>query len=180
MAEIELAIKNGQQFMKAAAIVELVTALASLRIPAGARFTGPPPISVGMIPGGIAGGAMVGARLVVSVQWVEMIRRLVQAGVIVAPVAAAGTRAGIMMMAANNAGLNNVPSGTQVIQGGTGPLQPGKSPLGKYGIDRYGSFANRPKDKLAGHELLENLWLEVKGFGKRLRVRPRATTRPSA
>jgi hypothetical protein len=35
-------------------------------------------------------------------------------------------------------------------------------------MDRYGSFANRPKDKLAGHELLENPWLEVKGYGKRL------------
>jgi hypothetical protein len=168
VAEIELAIKNGQAFMKAAAIVELITAIASLRIPAGARFTGPPPVSIAMIPGGISGGAMVGARLVVSVQWAEMIRRLIAAGVIVLPVAAAGARAGVMMMAANNAGLNNVPTGTKVIQGGTGPLQPGKSPLGKYGIDRYGSFANRPKDKLAGHELLENLWLEVKGFGKRL------------
>jgi hypothetical protein len=168
IAEIELAIKNGQAFMKAAAIVELITAIASLRIPAGARFTGPPPVSIAMIPGGIAGGAMVGARLVVSVQWAEMIRRLIAAGVIVLPVAAAGARAGVMMMAANTTGLNNVPSGTQVVQGGTGPLQPGKSPLGKYGMDRYGSFANRPKDKLAGHELLENLWLEVKGFGKRL------------
>lgn len=96
-----------------------------------------------------------------------MIQRLVQAGVIVLPVAAAGVRAGIVMMAVNGAG-NGVPSGSQVIQGGTGALQPGRSPLGKYGMDRYGSFANRPNDKLAGHELLENLWLEVKGFGKRL------------
>ena len=45
---------------------------------------------------------------------------------------------------------------------------PGKSGLGQYGIDKYGSFANRPKDKLAGHELLQNLWLEVKGLGRRL------------
>jgi hypothetical protein len=168
VTEIELAIKNGQQFMKAAAIAELIMAIASLRIPAGAGFTGPPPESVALIPGGIAGGAMVGARLVISVQWLEMIRRLIAAGVIVLPVAAAGARAGVMMMAANAAGLNDVPTGMQVIQGGTGALEPGKSPLGHYGIDRYESFANRPKDKLAGHELLHNLWLEVKGLGKRL------------
>lgn len=55
-----------------------------------------------------------------------------------------------------------------VISGGTGALTPGKSPLGQYGIDKYGSYANRPKDKLAGHEMLQNLWLEVKGFGERL------------
>jgi hypothetical protein len=167
VGEVELAMKNGQKFMTAVAIVELATAIASMRLPAGGRFTGPPPVSVAMIPGGISGGAMVAGRLVVSVQWAEMIRRLVAAGIIVAPVAAAGVRAGVMMMAVNSA-AGGVPTGTQVVQGGTGALQPGKSPLGKYGIDRYGSYANRPKDKLAGHELLENLWLEVKGYGKRL------------
>lgn len=167
VGEVELAMKNGEKFMTVVAIVELATAIASMRLPAGGRFTGPPPVSVAMIPGGISGGAMVAGRLVVSVQWAEMIRRLVAAGIIVAPVAAAGARAGVMMMAVNSA-AGGVPSGTQVVQGGTGALQPGKSPLGKYGIDRYGTYANRPKDKLAGHELLENLWLEVKGYGKRL------------
>lgn len=55
-----------------------------------------------------------------------------------------------------------------VISGGTAELVQGKSGLGQYGIDKYGAFSNRPQDKLAGHELLQNAWLEVKGFGKRL------------
>jgi hypothetical protein len=55
-----------------------------------------------------------------------------------------------------------------VISSGTEALKPGKSDLGQYGIDEYGTYSNRPSDKFAGHELLENLWLEVKGFGKRL------------
>ena len=55
-----------------------------------------------------------------------------------------------------------------VISGGTGPLRPGQSDLGQYGIDKYGTYSNRPGDRFAGHELLQNLWLEVHGFGKRL------------
>jgi hypothetical protein len=46
-------------------------------------------------------------------------------------------------------------------------LVEGRSALGEYGIDKYGSFANRPGDRLQGHEVLENLWLEVHGFGGR-------------
>ena len=33
---------------------------------------------------------------------------------------------------------------------------------------KYSTFANRSNDKFSGHELLQNLWLEVKGYGKRL------------
>lgn len=166
VAEIEQGAEKYQRFMTSLEIVQLVMALASLRIPAGGGFSGPM-ASFALIPGGISGGAMVGARLVVSIEWAEMIRRLIAAGIIVLPVVWAGMHAGVMKMAAGS-GPGTVPTGTQVIQSETGPLQPGKSALGKYGMDRYGAFANRPKDKLAGHELLQNLWLQVKGFGKRL------------
>ncbi|MEU2258431.1 DUF4157 domain-containing protein [Nocardia xishanensis] len=60
-------------------------------------------------------------------------------------------------------------TGTEVIKSSKEPLRPGKSPLGEYGMDRYGTFRNRPKDRLVGHEMLQNLWLEMKGFGKRLK-----------
>ncbi len=65
-----------------------------------------------------------------------------------------------------------------VTSSGTEPLRPGKSELGQYGIDKYSTFSNRPSDKFAGHELLQNLWLEVKGYGKRL-VGPASRNNPA-
>lgn len=58
------------------------------------------------------------------------------------------------------------------------PLVPGRSPLGQYGIDEYGTFGNRPGDSLQGHELLQNLWLEVHGYGRRL-TSPASRTNPA-
>jgi hypothetical protein len=56
-----------------------------------------------------------------------------------------------------------------VISSGNEPLRPGKSELGQYGIDEYGTYSNRPSDKFAGHEMLQNAWLEAKGYGERLK-----------
>lgn len=162
--EVEAAIRARKLIDTAMLIADLITMLATLRL-ASPRMPGPPMVSVGMMGGGVtAGGALVGSRLVVSVEWLEMIRRLVTTGVIAVPVVAAGARAGILMNARR---LDDVPTASDVISGGTKPLVPGQSQLGHYGIDKYGSFYNRPGDKLAGHEMLQNLWLEVKGFGKR-------------
>lgn len=178
VAEVETAAKNHKKVMQAVAIVELITMLASLRIALPPRTPGPPLVSVGVVTASTGTGALVGSQLVISVEWVEMIRRLVAAGVIAAPVAAAGAQAGIMMMAAGSSGVPGVPTAANVVSGGTAPLIPGKSALGQYGIDRYGSYANRPNDKFAGHELLQNLWLEIKGFGRRL-VGPASRDNPA-
>jgi len=56
-----------------------------------------------------------------------------------------------------------------VVSSGNGPLIPGKTHLGQYGIDGYGTYSNRPGDKFAGHEMLQNAWLESKGYGERLK-----------
>ncbi len=62
-----------------------------------------------------------------------------------------------------------VQTGSDVIRSKSDPLAPdSKDPLGHYGIDRYASYRNRPGDHLAGHEMLQNFWLKLKGFGKRL------------
>ena len=66
---------------------------------------------------------------------------------------------------AHAAPTNKITTAKDVISSGDGPLIPHKSGLGQYGIDRYGSFANRPGDKFAGHELLQNAWLEANGKG---------------
>ncbi len=65
-----------------------------------------------------------------------------------------------------------------VTTSGTKPLEPGHSELGQYGIDKYSTYSNRPSDKFAGHELLQNLWLEVKGYGQRL-VGPASRNNPA-
>ena len=54
--------------------------------------------------------------------------------------------------------------GRTLPPGGKEPLRPGKSELAENDIDRYGKFRNRPADKLAGHQMLQNLWLRLKGF----------------
>lgn len=46
------------------------------------------------------------------------------------------------------------------------PLVPGKSVLREFDIDKYGTFTNRPGDRLAGHEMLQNAWMKAKGYIK--------------
>ena len=64
-----------------------------------------------------------------------------------------------------------------VLSSGDTPLIPGRSELGQYGIDRYSTYTNRPGDRLAGHEVLQNLWLEVRGYAT-LILRGRASREP--
>ena len=61
----------------------------------------------------------------------------------------------------------DVQSGRDVVRSGEGPLVPGQSPLGHYGIDTYGSNKKRIGDGLEGHEVLQNAWLEANGHGAR-------------
>ena len=74
--------------------------------------------------------------------------------------------------ASRNPGSGQAQTASDVIAGGTGPLVPGKSDLGRYGIDTYGTFNAKPRigDNLEGHELLPNLWLETSGYGTRLKT----------
>jgi hypothetical protein len=53
------------------------------------------------------------------------------------------------------------------LPGGSGPLRPGRDRLRQYDMDHYGTFSNRPRDKLAGHELLQNKWLNLRGLADR-------------
>ena len=41
------------------------------------------------------------------------------------------------------------------------PLQPGRSELREYDLDTYGTFRNRPRDRLQGHEVLQQMWLRL-------------------
>jgi hypothetical protein len=95
-----VAMKRGEQAMLLAQLVETVTMLSAMKfslppLPPSAPAT----LGVGLVMGG--DGVMMGTRMVVSAEWVEMMRRLVRAGVISLPVVSAAVRieAGQMMMA---------------------------------------------------------------------------------
>jgi hypothetical protein len=79
------------QIMAEAQLVEMLTLLSALsmslpRLPPAAPAT----LGVGLVMG--SNGVMVGSRLVVSAEWVERMRRLVQAGVISMPAVSAAVR----------------------------------------------------------------------------------------
>ncbi|RKG95576.1 DUF2380 domain-containing protein, partial [Corallococcus sp. CA047B] len=77
-------LKLGGQVIAAMQAVEMVTMISTMkmampRVPPSAPMT----LGVGLVMS--SGGVMVGSRMVVSAEWVEMMRRLVQAGVISVP-----------------------------------------------------------------------------------------------
>jgi hypothetical protein len=41
------------------------------------------------------------------------------------------------------------------------PLRPGRSELRQYDLDTYGTFRSRPRDRLQGHEVLQQMWLPL-------------------
>ena len=102
---VRVATVRGGQVMTAAQIVELITMLSAMKISL-ARLPPPPAAPVALGPALVmgSGGVMLGSQVVVSAEWVEMVRRLVQAGVISLPTVSAAVRiyAGQVMMAQAN------------------------------------------------------------------------------
>ncbi|WAS87141.1 MULTISPECIES: DUF2380 domain-containing protein [unclassified Corallococcus] len=82
--ETRASMKLGEQVVAAVRAVEMVAMISTLkvslpRLPPSAPAT----LGVGFVMS--SGGVMTGSRLVVSAEWVEMMRRLVRAGVISVP-----------------------------------------------------------------------------------------------
>ncbi|NNC02278.1 DUF2380 domain-containing protein, partial [Corallococcus exiguus] len=93
-------LKLGGQVIAAMQAVEMATMISTMkmampRVPPSAPAT----LGVGLVMS--SGGVMVGSRLVVSAEWVEMMRRLVRAGVISVPAVGAAVliHGGQVMMA---------------------------------------------------------------------------------
>ncbi|MFY0578080.1 hypothetical protein ACN28S_30565 [Cystobacter fuscus] len=79
-----MAMKRGEQAMLLAQLVEMVTMVSAMKfslptLPSSAPAT----VGLSLVAGG--DGVMMGTRMVVSADWVEMMRRLVQAGIISFP-----------------------------------------------------------------------------------------------
>jgi hypothetical protein len=149
------AMENHGKLMTAMQLVEMLTLVSTLRVslprlPPAAPAT----IGVGLVMS--SGGVMAGSRIVVSAEWVEMIRRLVQAGVISAPAVSAAVRihAGQVMMAQANGDL---PQGVRDALG-DGPEVRGMRVTGRAGAGMSGA----PKHHVLPREHRE--WFEKRGF----------------
>jgi hypothetical protein len=101
-----------------------------------------------LVPG--AGGKILGGAAVLAEAVSEAI---FQSDPVPAPILAVPER-----------GLPGLPGSRGRRRSGGGDLVPGKSPLGEYGIDKYSTFRNRKRDRLDGHEMLQNAWLKAKGI----------------
>jgi hypothetical protein len=150
-----MATERGGQMMAAAQFVEMITLISTMkmslpRLPPSA----PALVSAELVMG--SRGVMMGSQLIVTEEWVEMMRRLVQAGVISVPVVSAAVRihAGQVMMAQAHQGL---PQGVRDALG-DGPEVGAMRETGKTGA----GMAERPQHHVMPDEHRE--WFEKRGF----------------
>lgn len=149
------ATERGNQVMAAAQLVEMLTMVSLLKMslprvpPAAPALTG-----VGLVMSG--GGVMMGSQLVVSAEWVEMMRRLVQAGVLSSSAASAAVRihAGQVMMA--QAG-SELPQGVREALGDSPEVRAMRA-TGKAGA----GMAEPPRHHVLPEE--HRAWFEQRGF----------------
>ncbi|MFP2929293.1 DUF2380 domain-containing protein [Pyxidicoccus sp. 3LG] len=148
-------MENFGKTLAAVQLVEMLTMASAMRyslprLPPAAPAT----LGVGLVMG--SGGVMAGSRIVVSVEWVEMIRRLVKAGVISIPAVSAAVRihGGQVMMAQANGEL---PEGLRDALGDSPEVR------GMKVTDRAGAgMSEHPKHHVLPQEHRE--WFEKRGF----------------
>ena len=136
--------------------MEALTMMSALRfsLPRLLPGAGPATLGVGLMVG--SNGVMMGTRLVVSAEWVEMMRQLVRAGVLSVPAVSAAVRiqAGQVMMAEAHGEL---PRGVREALG-EGPEVRGMRVTGKAGA----GMASSPRHHVMPKEFRE--WFEKRGF----------------
>ncbi|WP_342394507.1 DUF2380 domain-containing protein [Myxococcus fulvus] len=149
------AMELGGQVMVAVQVLEMLTLISTLKM----SLPRPPPavpVTLGARLAMGSGGVMVGSRIVVSAEWVEMMRRLVQAGVISVPVVGAAVRihGGQVMMAQAH---QDLPEGVREALG-DGPEVRGMHVTGRAGA----GMSEAPKHHVLPKEHRE--WFEQRGF----------------
>ena len=149
-----VAMERAGQALAVAQFVEMLTMISAMklalpRLPPAAPAT----LSAGLVVS--SNGVMAGSRLVVSAEWVEMMRRLVQAGVLSASAVSAAVRihAGMMMAQANG----DLPKGVRDALG-EGPEVRGMHATGRAGA----GMAEPPDHHVLPREFRE--WFEKRGF----------------
>jgi hypothetical protein len=152
---VRKATQQNGKFMAAAQAMEMLTLVSTLkvslpRLPPAAPAT----VGVSLVMG--SGGVMAGSQLVVSAEWVEMIRRLVKAGVLSIPAVSAAVRihGGQVMMAQANGDL---PEGLRNALGDSPEVR------GMKVTDRAGAgMSEHPKHHVMPKE--HRAWFEERGF----------------
>ncbi|RKI01901.1 DUF2380 domain-containing protein [Corallococcus sp. AB038B] len=150
-----VAMERGGRVVAAAQFLEMLTLVSALK----ATLPRPPPAApvtfgVGLVMG--SGGVMLGSRIVVTAEWVERMRRLVQAGVISAPVVSAAVRihAGQVLMAQAK---QDLPKGVREALGDS-PEVRAMHETGRAGA----GMSSAPKHHVLPQEHRE--WFEKRGF----------------
>ncbi|MFE8605372.1 DUF2380 domain-containing protein [Archangium violaceum] len=152
--------------VEAAALVlkesmEALTLLSALKFTLPAlRAATPVTLGVGLMVG--PSGVMMGTRIVVSAEWVEMMRQLVRAGVLSLPAVSAVVRiqAGHVMMAQ---GHNELPRGVREALGDS-PEVRGMHVTGKTGA----GMAEPPRHHVMPKEFRE--WFKKRGFTGKMSI----------
>jgi hypothetical protein len=150
-----VATERSGQIMAAAQLIEVLTLVSVMKVALPRLPPSAPALAgVGLVMG--ANGVMMGTRVVVSAEWVEMMRRLVQAGVLSSSAVSAAVRihAGQVMMAQANQGL---PQGVREALG-DGPEVRAMHETGKAGA----GMAEPPRHHVLPDEF--RAWFEKRGF----------------
>ncbi|WP_434345462.1 DUF2380 domain-containing protein [Myxococcus virescens] len=153
--EAHSAMEVGGKVVLAAQVMELLALISTLNM----SLPRPPPAASTTLGMGLvmsSGGVMAGSRLVVSAEWVEMMRRLVQAGVISLPAVSAAVRihGGQVMMAQAH---QDLPEGVRDALGDS-PEVRGMKVTGRAGA----GMSSAPKHHVLPKEHRE--WFEQRGF----------------
>ncbi|XXF77035.1 DUF2380 domain-containing protein [Myxococcaceae bacterium GXIMD 01537] len=152
---LSMAMKRGERAIQLAQLVEMVTMLSAMRfsLPSLGPAT-PATLGMGFTVG--SNGVLVGTRIVVSAEWVEMVRQLVRAGVLSLPVVSAAVRiqAGQVVMAQAH---NELPPGVREALG-DGPEVRGMRVTGRAGA----GMTESPRHHVLPKEFRE--WFEKRGF----------------
>jgi hypothetical protein len=158
---VRVVTERGGQLMAAAQLVETLTMLSTMRmslprLPPAAPAT----LGVGLVMG--ADGVMMGTRMVVSAEWVEMMRRLVQAGVISLPAVSAAVRihTGQAMMSQSH---QDLPQGVRDALG-DGPEVRGMRVTGRAGA----GMVEPPQHHVLPRE--HRKWFEQRGFTREMSI----------
>ncbi len=148
--------ENFEQALLVKEVIEMLTTASAMKmaLPRLLAPAAPVTLGVGLVVG--SNGVMMGTQIVVSAEWVEMMRRLVQAGVISLPAVSAAVRihAGQVMMAESHDGL---PKGVRDALG-DGPEVRGMRVTGRVGA----GMAEPPRHHVLPREFRE--WFEKRGF----------------
>jgi hypothetical protein len=148
--------ENFEKTLRAKELIEMLTTASAMKmaLPRLLPSAAPATLGVGLMVG--SSGVMMGTQVVVSAEWVEMMRRLVQAGVISIPVVSAAVRihAGQVMMAELH---DELPRGVRDALG-DGPEVRAMHQTGRAGA----GMTEPPRHHVLPREFRE--WFEKRGF----------------